>query len=441
MKDGFLERFSVFAQKIGAQIHLRSLRDSFATIMPLYILAGLATLLNNVFFTPDGFLASIFLAGTIEKWRLWGNLITNGTLNISAILVAVALAYHLSSNRRVKNLIAPIIVAVSCLIVLLPALDSVVVPGTKDTLMVSNVILFSKIGTMGMFAGIFVGLFATELFLKLSKNKRLQINIGQGVPPAVGQSFNIMIPAFIVIGFFSFVSFILQAFLDTNCITLISTLIQEPLKAINTSLPGYILIYSFGNFFFTMGIHQAVINGPLLDPILLSNISENMIAYSQGAPIPNIINYSFQSVYGLTGGTGNTIGLLIAIFLFSKYKVYRDIGKLALAPGLFNINEPVIFGIPIVFNISLIIPFVLSPAICLIIAYFATAWGFISPCVVLIPWTTPPILSAFLATGGDWRAVVLQILLISGTALFYLPFLKMSERIVEAEMEGKEIGK
>jgi len=100
-----------------------------------------------------------------------------------------------------------------------------------------------------------------------------------------------------------------------------------------------------------MGIHQAVINGPLLDPILLSNISENMIAYSQGAPIPNIINYSFQSVYGLTGGTGNTIGLLIAIFLFSKYKVYRDIGKLALAPGLFNINEPVIFGIPIVFNL------------------------------------------------------------------------------------------
>ena len=101
----------------------------------------------------------------------------------------------------------------------------------------------------------------------------------------------------------------------------------------------------------------------------------------------------------------------------------------SLAPGLFNINEPVIFGLPIVFNLPLMIPFVLLPAIGIYVAWLCTTLGLMSRCVVMIPWTTPPILSAWLATAGDWRAVVVQLAIIVFGVFFYLPFLKIAERV------------
>ena len=147
---------------------------------------------------------------------------------------------------------------------------------------------------------------------------------------------------------------------------------------------------------------------------------------------------AFKDTFGVMGGSGNTLALLIAIYLFSRKADYRDIAKLATAPCLFNISEPIIFGLPIVFNPVLIIPFVLSPVISLTTAYYATAWGWIDHVTVQIPWTTPPIISGFLATGGDWRASVLQALLIAVTVCFYLPFLKFAERVALAQAASSQ---
>ena len=144
---------------------------------------------------------------------------------------------------------------------------------------------------------------------------------------------------------------------------------------------------------------------------------------------PNILCSPLVNNFGLLGGSVNTICLIIATFLFSKYKASRSIAELSAAPGLFNINEPVIFGYPIVFNIALIIPFVLMPTIGITIGYYTTLWGWMNPSVVFTPWTTPPILNAYLATGGDWRAVVIQLAVIALGVLIYLPFMKLSEKI------------
>src|SRR5699024_2030239 len=140
---------------------------------------------------------------------------------------------------------------------------------------------------------------------------------------------------------------------------------------------------------------------------LLQNMQENMIAFSNNQEVPHIINLSFKDTFAVMGGSGNTISLLIAIFIFSRRKDYKDISKLTVAPSVFNISEPIIFGLPIVFNPILIIPFIISPVFSLTVAYYATKIGLISHVVVQIPWTTPPVLSGFLATGGDWRASVL----------------------------------
>ena len=121
---------------------------------------------------------------------------------------------------------------------------------------------------------------------------------------------------------------------------------------------GFLFLMCLGNLFFGFGIHQAVISNPLLDPFLLQNMQENMLAYANHQPIPHIITSAFKDVFGITGGSGNTIALLIAIFIFGRRKDYKDVAKMSFMPGLFNINEPVIFWLPIVFNPFLIVPFV-----------------------------------------------------------------------------------
>jgi PTS system cellobiose-specific IIC component len=228
---------------------------------------------------------------------------------------------------------------------------------------------------------------------------------------------------------FAFASFLLNQLFNMDFNELITTIITKPLSYLTTSLPGFLLITSFANLFFGFGIHQAVISGALLDPFLFQNMQDNMLAYANHQEIPHIINMAFKDTFAVMGGSGNTISLLIAIFIFGKRKDYKDISKMSLTPSIFNISEPIIFGLPIVFNPMLIIPFVLAPIFSLTVAYFATAVGLINRVVVQTPWTTPPVISGFLATGGDWRAAVLQVVIIIVSVFIYLPFLKIDERV------------
>lgn len=425
----FLDKFAAVSARIGSEVHLRSLRDAFAVIMPLFILAGVGVLINNVVFPK---LAS---GTTLTNLQVWGNLISNGTLNIAGLMLAPAIGFCLARNKSYSNSIAAAIISLASLIMTMPISLSVIPNGAKKAVDVSGMLSFSNLGTTGMFSGIIVGLLATEVFIKLSNVKHLQINLGDNIPPAVSASFNSLIPAILTASLFALIAALLAVFGNTDLVTLITNVIQEPLRKVNTSLFGMLFIYSIGNFLFTLGIHQTVINGTLLDPVLLINMNKNTAAFAAGHQAPYILTNTFRDTFGMMGGTGSTICLLIAIFLFSKQKSGRELGKLAIAPGLFNINEPVIFGYPIVFNIPMMIPFVLTPVIGILIAYFCTAIGFMNRVVVMVPWTTPPLLSAYLATASDWRAVLVQIVTIIIGVFFYLPFMKISERVQAKQAE------
>ena len=274
--QNFLDKFTEVSVKVGNQVHLRSLRDAFATIMPMFILAGLAVLVNNVIF--PWFLKGDMLA----KFQVFGNVITNGTLNIASILIAPMIAYFLSRNKNYENPIAATAIATSGLFIMMAMNHTVTALDGKTTVDVAGIVTYSELGTQGMFAGIIVGLLATEVFIKLTKVKFLQINFGKQVPPAVGKSFSVLLPAMITLSGLAVISALFISVLNTDLITIISTMIQEPLRKVNTSLPGYLLIYSTGNFLFTLGIHQTVINGSLLDPLMLVNMNENMSAVNNG---------------------------------------------------------------------------------------------------------------------------------------------------------------
>lgn len=425
----FQDKFTEAAMKFGSEVHLRSLRDAFSIMMPLFILAGLAVLVNSVIFPK------ILSEESLKTAGYWAVSIANATLNVSGFILCGMIGYTLSRNKGYSNPFTCVVVALSSLIVMMPQTINVVgVDGAEVA--ATGILSYGNLGTTSMFAGIIIGLLSTELYLRLAKIEKLKINIGGDVPPQVNASFNNMIPVMLTLIVFSIISFLLYIVFDNDLISIITTLIQEPLRKVNTSLIGTILIYSFGNLLFTFGIHQTVVNGTILDPLLLINMNENIAAAAAGKEIPYIINSTFVPTFGMLGGTGSTICLLIALFLFYRNNdQYRELSKLAIAPGIFNINEPVIFGFPIVFNLPMIIPFVLTPAIGILIGYFATAIGFMNKCTVLVPWTTPPLINGFLATGGDFRAVIVQLIIIVVGVLLYLPFIRISEQVSKRQME------
>lgn len=436
-KDIVFEKFGIVATKLGNQIHLRTLRDAFATFMPFMMLAGFVTLINSVILEPTGFMGEIVDTSTLTTLQQIGTSIANGTLSITTLLVVAAVSCHMCASRNYTNHIAAVLVAISTFVVLTP-MQMMFTPENADKAVeVTGVIPISYTGASGMFVGIFVGLAATELFIKLSNNKKLQIQLSGNIPPAVLKSFNVLIPIIITITSFALLSFIIIQLFNMDINKLITTIVTEPLSKITTGLPGFLLITSIANLFFGFGIHQAVISGSLLDPFLIQNMQENMAAYANKEQIPHIINMAFKDTFAVMGGSGNTIALLIAIFIFSRRKDYKDFAKLSVTPAIFNISEPIIFGLPIVFNISLIIPFVLAPIFSLTVAYFATAVGLINHVVVQIPWTTPPVISGFLATAGDWRAAVLQILIIAASVFIYLPFLRIDEHVTTKLSENE----
>ncbi|RBT49984.1 hypothetical protein EA74_01913 [Enterococcus hirae] len=323
-KEQVFERFGMIASKLGNQIHMRTLRDAFATFMPFMMLAGFVTLINYVILEPTGFMGKIVKPETLMKVQEIGMSIANGTLSITTLLVVAAVSYHMCVSRNYTNHIAAVLVSISTFIVLTPMKMMFTPENAKKAIEVTGVIPGSHTGASGMFVGIFVGLVATELFIKLSTNEKLQIKLSGNIPPAVLKSFNVLIPIMITVTGFAILSFAVNQLFNMDVNGVITKAITGPLSHITTGLPGFILITSIANLFFGFGIHQAVISGSLLDPFLLQNMQENMAAYANHEHIPHIINMAFKDTFAVMGGSGNTIALLIAIFIFSRRKDYKD---------------------------------------------------------------------------------------------------------------------
>lgn len=448
--QAFLDKFAEVSAKVGNQVHLRSLRDAFATITPLYILAGVAVLINNVVFgyiwgdtgvSPNPEL--------LARLQTWGQALTLGTLNVSALILAGLIGYSLAKNKRFDNPLACVVVGISAFVIMMPqnitatlAAGSPLLADEVTSASVTGALATANTGTNGLFGAIIIALLAATLFIKISGVEKLKVNLGEGVPPAVGNSFNVMIPMLLTLSVFGLGAALLAVFAATDLLTIISTFISTPLKSIMNAGPwAVILIYSLANLLFCVGIHQSTISGATIEPILTMLIVDNMATFAAGQAIPadHYMNMQIINSFALIGGSGCTFMLLLDTFLFSKSKTSKTVAKMSIAPGLFNINEPVIYGYPIVFNLPLMIPFVLIPDLLIAATYGLTCAGIISPCIAQVPWTTPPVLSALLATGFDWRAAVWQVVEILLGMAIYLPFMRASERAVakQAELAGE----
>lgn len=296
----FIEKLSWLSQKLGNQIHLKSMRDAFATILPFIMLAGFMVLINNVIIKPDGFMSAIISSETLTTWQGLGNSIVNGTLGIITILIGASVAYFLAQNRKFENPFAPALMTIALIVIFIPAVTEIVPIGAEKSVEVAGVLPIALMGSAGMFVGIVTALLATEVFIRLSKSEKMKIHIsGDSVPPAVIKSFNVLIPTMLTILIFAFISFLVVTLFSLNLYSLISAIIQEPLTFLVTSVPGFLTLMTISQMLYSIGIAGSGILGPIMDPVLLANMQENMTAFANHTEIPHIINTTFRDVFGV----------------------------------------------------------------------------------------------------------------------------------------------
>lgn len=414
----FMEKYFVpVAAKIGGQRHLVAIRDGFVTIMPLIIAGAFAVLVNNIGFKwYQNFMNSVLPEG----WKNFGGSIANATFGMMSVLVVCTIAYHLARSYDKDGMAAAMVAFGSLIIMYTFTPDGAAIP-------------VDFLGGKGLFVAIIVALVATEIFVRLLGNPKLIIKMPNGVPPAVAKSFAALFPSIIVLVIAAAVKYLLVWVGITNIHESLFLAIQAPLQGAVGSYPGLMVLVFVQQLLWFFGLHGSNILAPIINAVLLPLTEANMHAVQQGLAPQYIVNSQFLDSFINMGGSGTTIGLLIAIFLVGrKSKTQMMIAKLGLAPGCFNINEPVIFGMPLVLNPIYFIPFVIAPMVSGTIAYFLTAIGFMPMVSVMANWTMPPVFGAILSTNSIMGGVG-ALICVAASILIYMPFVVIATREELAE--------
>ena len=294
------------------------------------------------------------------------------------------------------------------------------------------------LGATGLFTALIVGIVALEIYNAFRKMDSLKIKMPEQVPPGVSRAFEVLIPTFLTLVVVGLIGWLVQITSGQYVNDLIKTAIQQPLlNIIGDNIVAVMFMYVLISLFWLVGIHGNNMLSAVKEPIFRPMLYANTALFTEGKTIaltPEIkahgyytMNLTMMQMFAEWGGSGVTLGLVIAIFIFSKREDNRDIATLSIVPGLFNINETVTFGIPLVLNPILGIPFILAPVVCIFVGWLLVTIHFCPYIVLEVPWTMPPILLGFLATGGSIMGAISQIIVIVVATLIYIPFLLVYE--------------
>ena len=430
MENGFMGKLTEvlgnFATKVNSFRYIMVIKNAFASLIPVIITGAFGTLFSAMVFDNENGLARIKALGFLAELKPISSAVSYVTLSFLTIYAVFLIGIELARLNNVKG-IFPGIVAVMSYLSVNPFVYEYV-SADNITVIAENVLAKQYTDTKGLFLGMFVAIASIELYCWLGRQERLKLKMPDTVPTNVSESFSALFPTILTVAIIATAGFVIKAVTGMYAYDIIYNIVQRPLEGIVQGLPGILLLMFIAQVFWVIGIHGNQMVKPVREPLLLAAIAVNTEAFEAGKEIPNIITMPFWDMYMSMGGSGVTIGLLIAILLVSKRDDMREITKLSLAPGIFNINEPVIFGMPIMLNPILAIPFIAPPLITGTIGYIATSLGFAAKAVVMVPWPMPPIVNAYLATAGDIGAVVTQIICIIVSILIYLPFVKVSNK-------------
>jgi cellobiose PTS system EIIC component len=351
------------------------------------------------------------------------------TINIMAVLSVFFIAYNVADQFEKDGGMAGLLALISFFIV-------TPMGEIKNNNHIFNYISFDWLGPKGLFVAIIIGMVTARIYVFFVQ-KGLVIKMPEGVPPAVSKSFTGLVPGFVTtsLALLIFIIFKYTPFGSLN--QMIYNCIQIPLEGLSASYGALLIVNLAIGVLWFFGLHGTIIvfNG-IMAPVYLAMDMENLAAYEAGTVLPNILGYQFFRCYVFMSGTGMTIGLMLVMAFFAKSSQYKTLGRLALPMSIFNINEPLIFGTPIVLNPFMLIPFLLTPLVTSSIAYIVTAIGIVPRLNgIQIPWPTPMILSGLME--GSWKIAVLQVILaLISFSIYYFPFKALDRRAWEQEKKN-----
>lgn len=401
------------AVRLDRNRYLSAIKSGFFLAMPLLIIGSMFLLISQI---PSE-LYQNFMAKTFgENWNFIFDQINNITMGCMTVFVIIGISNDLAKYYEVDG--------ISSLAISLASFLTVTELFSLEDGNLS--ISLNNLGASGVFVGMIVAILSTELY-RICIQKNWVIKMPESVPQNVLKSFSALIPGFIVLSVFAVIRLLFLLTSYGNVQNFIFENLQTPLLTLGSSFPAMFLILIIEASLWVLGIHGSNIILAVMQPILIALATENAQAFAQGDVLPHIINYQFYNTFIKLGGSSATIGLALACVLVAKSTQYKTLGKLSIVPSIFNINEPLIFGMPIVLNPMLMIPFITAPLIMFTMGYVSMKIGLVPITNGLqIPWSTPPVLAGFLVSG--WKGALLNIIQILVSTAIYLPFFKAVDK-------------
>ena len=426
-KSELFNKFMEYMVRFASIKSVVALKDGFILTLPL-TLVGSAFLLVACF--PIAGWGALMSSLFGPDWAAPLFQVSGATFNILAILSVLGITYKYCEAEGCDAITAALL-ALAAFLTLIKG--SVV---AKSGEVVGGVIPGQWVGGNGVITAIIVALVSSWIFCYCEKHK-IGLKMPEGVPTGVARAFAALVPGFFILLAACLLYTLCNVITSKTLPEMVFVLLQTPLQNLTDTLVGGIIIAGVQSILFWAGIHGPNIVGGVINPILMANALDNQALLDAGQslvgnPQAKIITQQVTDVFIKGGGCGLTLGFLIAAFLGAKSSQMKSISRLAFVPGLFNINEPIIFGLPIVFNPYFLIPFVGVPVLAIILTYFAIAVGFLTPfAAVQVPWTTPPVIAGFLL--GGWQGALVQLGTIVLSVACYFPFIRIQDKIYCAE--------
>ena len=420
------EKLTPIAIKLEQNRYLSAVKNSFMSAMSLLIIGSFFILLA---FLPVNAYTEFMLNTFGADWQRMFMIPSNISMSMMTIYVVIGMGNDLAKSYGLDGM-AGIFAALASFLVVTP-MHAFADAGLGIGIPLGN------LGASGLFVGILIAIIAIEI-MRITDKMGWKIKMPDSVPQNVSKSFSSLIPVALIIIFFNFVRMGFEQTSYGDVQTFIFNNLQTPLTALGSTLPATIVVLLLEGILWSFGLHGANIVGSVMAPIWLTLTAENATALAAGDVLPNIVTSQFYNNFIKIGGSGATFGLCLLLLFAAKSKQFKALGKLSIGPEIFTINESIIFGMPIVLNPIMIIPFLLAPIILGIVAFVAMSTGLVPYTNgVNIPWTTPPVIAGFLVSG--WRGAALNIVQIALSAAIYYPFFKVADNIaVKEELENEE---
>ena len=401
------EKLVPFTNRVAGIPFLVVMRNAMMSLVALLVVGSIAAMIAKL--PIDAF--QTVMAPVIPLFTA----INQATTGMMGLTAAIAVGYYGATQYDVDVVPAMLISTCSFLASQL----------TEDGLNTGG------LDSNGLLAALVIGFISVKVMAFLKK-KNIGVKMPAGVPEAVAQSLNSLLPITIMVMIFAFISRVLGFEINAFLIG-----IMQPFANIFNTLPGYVIYHMACAFCFFCGLNSWIICAPIF-PILVSNGAANEAAYLAGETIPYIITNSTDILIWV-GGTGATMALVLLMTFRAKSAAYKAVGKASLLPGIFEINEPVIFGTPICMNPLYFIPFVILPGILAGATYALMDAGIVAmPCIANLTWRTPPILIGYLMSNGHVSTLIWAILVFIITLVVYYPFFKIGDKMeYEKELEAE----